>query len=278
MTDSISRANVWATDVWDRAVSNWEDRDQDHNYRDILARPGIFSALSLLPRISNGKFLDIGCGEGAETFYIRDSLTKLGWSGQMFGYDPQNHFINIAKQNNKSPSSIQIKFGNGALDTFLKEQNLAKNVNLVTSIFVAQDLPNIEQYLIGMNKALDEKGKGLFLLVHPNFGNAMKEKGAIKFENSLNASSQWQWAGEYPIVEEKGKTFFVPYFHRSVEDYRNYFEKHFNKVKFFSLKPSEKDVIKCERERKSPFYNHSGNVYFPEIVEDFSSMIILAEK
>ena len=279
MEEKILEANKWATEVWTKAVSNWKERSQDHNYRDILARPGIYSALLNLPRVSNGKFLDIGCGEGAETLYIRDSLSKLGWSGQMFGYDPQNHFIQLAKQINQMNSLIPINFGSSSINDFLEEKNLSKKIDLLTSIFVLQDLPNIEEYLENTNYALDDKtGTALFLLVHPNFGEAMKNKGAIKLETSLNSSSQWQWAGEYPIVEEKNQTFFVPYFHRTVEEYKNYFKKYFSKIELISLKPSSQDLKKSERELKSPFYKHPGNVYYPEIAEMESSLIIIAKR
>ncbi len=281
MKDSISKASRWAMDVWTRAVPNWEDRNQDHNYRDILARPGIYSALASLSPKSNGQFLDIGCGEGAETFYIRDSLAKLGWSGKMFGYDPQSHFIGVAEEANKSPSSIPIQFGNGSIDDFLEKYNLSKNVDLLTSIFVLQDLPDIHQYLAKVDKTLNEKGTGIFLLVHPNFGEAMKNKGAVKLEDVLNPSGiavPWKWVGEYPIIEEKGKTFFVPYFQRTIDEYRKHFSKYFSQIEFIPLKPSPQDVSRSEKEHKSPFYNHSGNVYYPEIVEMESSLVIIAKR
>ncbi|MCC7432761.1 class I SAM-dependent methyltransferase [Candidatus Peregrinibacteria bacterium] len=281
MKDYISKANQWAMDVWTRAVPNWEDRSQDHNYRDILARTGIYSALASLGQISNGQFLDIGCGEGAETFYIRDSLAKLGWSGKMFGYDPQSHFIAVAQGANKSQSSIPIQFGNGSIDDFLKKYYLSKNVDLLTSIFVLQDLPDIHQYLANVDKALNETGTGIFLLVHPNFGEAMKNKDAVKLEDALNILDidvPWSWVGEYPIVEEEGRTFFVPYFQRTIDEYKNYFSKYFSQIEFVPLKPSPQEVGQSEKEHRSPFYNHSGNFYYPEIIEMESSLIIIARR
>jgi ubiquinone/menaquinone biosynthesis C-methylase UbiE len=281
MEEFISKASQWAKNVWARAVPNWEDRSQDHNYRDILARPGIYSALASLSSISNGQFLDIGCGEGAETFYIRDSLAKLGWSGKMFGYDFQSHFISVAEQSNKSYSSVPIQFGDGSIDDFLKKYGLSKNVDLLTSIFVLQDLPDINKYLEDVNKSLNENGTGIFLLVHPDFGEAMKKKGAVKLENALNSFGvfvPWRWVGEYPIVEEKGETFFVPYFQRTIDEYRNYFRNYFSQMDFVSLKPSLQDISHSETEHKSPFYNHLGNVYYPEIVKMESSLLIIAKR
>lgn len=281
MEDSISKANQWAMDVWARAIPSWEDRIQDHNYRDILTRPRIYSALKSLSPKTNGQFLDIGCGEGNETFHTRDSLAKLGWSGKMFGYDPQSHFISTAEQANEYHSLISIQFDNIFFDDFLKKYNLSKNIDLLTSFFVLQDLPDIHKYLADVDKTLNENGTGIFLLVHPNFGEAMKKKKSVKLEHALNPSGvtvPWNWAGEYPIVEENGRTFFVPYFQRTTDEYKNYFKKYFSQIKFMALRPLQQDINRSEEENISPFYNHSGNVYYPEIVEIESSLVIIAKR
>lgn len=281
MEDLISKANQWAKDVWTRAVPNWENRSQDHNYRDILVRPGIYTALKSIKLKTNGQFLDIGCGEGTETFCIRNLLVQLGYSGVMYAYDPQSHFIGIAENANKPHPAISIQFGDGSIDEFLEKYNLSKNVDLVTSIFVLQDLPDIRKHLTDIDRVLSEEGVGIFLLVHPNFGEAMRKKDAIKIEKSLSPQGMnvpWQFVGEYPIVEENGRTFFVPYFHRTVDDYRKYFQKYFSKIDFVGLKPSFQDIKCCERERRSPFYNHDGNVYYPEIVEMESSLVIIVKR
>ena len=208
-------------------------------------------------------------------------MAKLGWSGKIFGYDPQGHFISLAEQANKSHSQIPIQFGNRSLDDFLKNHNLSGNIDLVTSIFVLQDLPDIHKYLANVDKSLREDGTGVFLLVHPNFGEAMRKKNAIKIEENLNPAEidvAWQFAGEYPIVEENGMTFFVPYFHRTIDDYKNHFQRYFRHIDFVGLNPSLQDISRSEKEHKSPFYNHSGNVYYPEIVEMDSSLIIIAKR
>ncbi len=281
MKGSISKANQWAKDVWTVAVPDWENRSQDHNYRDIVTRPGIYAALKSLSPKTSGQFLDIGCGDGSETFYIRDSLVKLGCSGRMFGYDPQSHFISAAEQANKSYSSIPIQFDNGSIQDFLENYSLSKNVDLIASIFVLQDLPDIRKHLADVDEALSERGAGIFLLVHPDFGEAMRKKGALKIEKSLNAAKvdvPWRFACEYPIVEENDRTFFVPYFHRTTDDYREYFQRYFSRIEFIGLKPSPQDINRCEQEHKSPFYNHAGNVYYPEIVEMESSLVIIAKR
>lgn len=281
MEDLILKANQWAQNIWTKAVPKWEKRIQDHSYRDILVRPGIYTALKSIKLKTNGQFLDIGCGEGAETFYIRNLLVQLGYSGIMYAYDPQSHFIGVAENVNKPHPAIPIQFGNGSIDEFLEKYNLSKNVDLVTSIFVLQDLPDIHKHLADVDGVLSEESVGIFLLVHPNFGEAMRKKGAVKIEESLSPQGvnvPWQFVGEYPIVEENGRTFFVPYFQRTVDDYRKYFQKYFSQIDFAGLKPSPQDIKRCERECRSPFYNHDGNIYYPEIVEMESSLVIIVKR
>ncbi len=271
-------ADQWAKEVWTRAVVNWEERSQDHNYRNIIARPGIYSCLKSLPIIKNGRFLDIGCADGNETLFVRDSLVKLNWSGQMYGYDPQEKFIQLTKTKNQHHSIIPTTFEHGSIEKVLKENDLFEKIDLITSIFVLQDLPNIKQYLINVNKALKNHGIGIFLLVHPNFAEIMLDKGELKLEKTLSQNDEWRFAGEYPIVEERGKTFFVPYFHRTINDYQKHFQEYFKKVKFIGLKPTQKDLRLSEKNKLSPFYNHEGNVYYPEITQMKSSLIIIAER
>lgn len=281
MESLILKANQWAEKVWKYAVQSWEERNQDHNYRDILARPGIFKALKSLKKIKNGIFLDMGCAEGVETFYIRDKLSQLENSGIMYGYDPENKFIKIAEDTNKPGAIIPITFGNNSIDQFLERYNLQKKVDIVTSIFVLQEIADIQKYLSDVGKVLNDNGIGIFLLVHPLFGEAMKNKNALKINkilNPLNTQTSWRFAGEYPIVEENGKTFFVPYFHRTIEDYKKYFGRYFKKIDFVELKPTKDKIKVCEIEHKSPFYNHIGNVYYPEIAKMKSSLIIVAKK
>lgn len=275
-------ANVWAREVWTRATQNWEERSQDHNYRDLVARPGILAGLKKLlqnsPVLKNKNFLDIGCAEGTETLYMRDLLIRMYHTGIMYGYDPQGKFVDSANTKSKPNPIIPTIFENNSLEETLRKHNLFGKIDLVTSIFVLQDLPNIKDYLSKVDKALKDDGKGMFLLVHPNFAEEMLKKGALKKEEQLIPNDEWRFAGEYPIVEERGRTFFVPYFHRTIEDYKKYFSEHFSKFKFIGLKPSEKNLEIAKINHLSPFYQHEGNVYYPEIIQTESSVIILAER
>ena len=82
----------------------------------------------------------------------------------------------------------------------------------------------------------------------------------------------------HDLVEENGKTFFVPYFHRSLEDYLCVARRYFSDVEFFELMPLGETIDLCKREKHSPLYDHPGNVYYPEITQMPSALIFSVKK
>ena len=279
----LLNAKIWARGLWSEAAKSWEDRNQDHNYRDLLARPGLAERIRELPSYNNGKFLDVGCGEGNETIHLCKVLSKNGSTGRMYGFDTQKSFVNGASK--LEGQDIHCTFGGGDLSYFLQENGLVGNVDLVTSLFVLQNLPGIHEHIYSTGQALRKGGTALFLLVHPEFGEAMRKKKAAKVNKQLSPSIMsnhhvnWLFAAEYPIVEENEKTFYVPYFQRSEYKYKELFEEYgFKHLECFGLKPDEEVIERAEKEKLSPFYNHEGNIYYPEIVKRESSLIIRARK
>lgn len=277
----ILKAKEWATNLWEKADLSWRRRRQDYNYRKFIARPGLYDVLRCFSPINDGIFLDVGCGGGSETIYIRDSLAKFGNTGMMYGFDPRGEFIEIAKKKINNNLALSLNFENNSFGKFIEKYKLTGKANLVVSVFVLQDLPDIDEFIKNVNTCLVSSGLGIFLLVHPNFAEKMLRKDALKINKSLNPKNDeisWRFAAEYPIVEENNQTFFVPYFHRTIRDYRTFMSKYFKNIDFINLKLKPEDVDLCRKNHISPFYNHKGNVYYPEIIETESSLIISGVK
>lgn len=207
-------AEQWASSVWDRNLSGWENRNQDYNYRKLLARPGMQKILGKIPRIQGGIFLDLGCGDGSEMCHINKKLFRDKNSGKFFGFDLQENLVRIARKRFKKNSSIDYSFDHGSLDDLVRKHRLIGKVDRIFSTFLLQELSDAKSHLQMISQCLKKDGYGIFLLLHPFFGTAMFSKNAIKINEELQ-SDDFEWAGEYPIVEENGKTFYVPYFHRS---------------------------------------------------------------
>jgi hypothetical protein len=132
-------------------------------------------------------------------------------------------------------------------------------------MFVLQDIADAENYLKIIRGLLKQNGIGIFVFVHPGFGEAMKGKGALKNIRLGDSIDDWSWVAEYPIVEEQG-TFYVPYFHRSLDFYKKVFSEFFNQSQYSELMPSERD-------KALPFSRQANNIYYPEIINSPSSLV-----
>ena len=174
----------------------------------------------------------------------------------------------------------EIIFDQGEFINLLNKYKLLAKVDLLTSIFVLQELPVLDNFLHEIRQALSPTGKAFFLLVHPDFGIAMLKKSALVINQNLSylPNAEWEFAAAYPIVEEKSQTFFLPYFHRSKSNYLAKLEKHFRILRIVDLKPLQRNVAFCQKKNISPFYSHPGNIYWPEIIEQPSSLLITVRK
>lgn len=283
-TPNDNTAEKWALNLWGEAAEAWNKREQDFNYRNLVARPGFEKAISTLKPIHNAKVLDFGCAEGAETVNTKSILETKGFSGDIYGYDTQESFTNEANQKYKdnSSSEMSLKFGSGDFATFLQDHQIENGIDLVTSHFVLQDLPDLYLYLSLVDKALKQNGVAIFTIVHPEFAEALKKVDAIQEQTRLKIDAttddSWRFAAKYPIVEVNGNNFYVPYFHRSIDDYRTIMKKYFSQVEFIPLQPSQEVLNSSKNKLISPFSDHENNVYFPMINEMPSSLIIIATK
>jgi SAM-dependent methyltransferase len=275
MDKNLNKAQLWADRLWKRAAKNWINRKQDLNYRKYVARPAIEKILSTLPLIENGLFLDLGCGSGDETLHLRNVLAKKGFNGRLIGIDHNDLFVKNADKYRKIRKNLGLSFRRSGVTDL--ENEFANRVDLVVSIFLLQDLPDAEIFFKSVSKSLKKDGYGIFLLVHPDFAKRKMTEGYLKVEEKLR-SRYWKWAAQYPIIEEGGKTFHVPYFHRTICNYLLLARKYFRSVSLADVMPSKESIKEGQKKKLSPLYCHPGNVYCPEIIKVPSSLIIKIQK
>lgn len=258
---------IWAQKLWERASSEWMNREQDDNYRNYLVHSKIEEGLSDL-YLENGKLLDIGCGEGKETLFLVEMLKQRGFN-EFYGFDTNKDFIYSA-----SNLSKEINFESGDLRDALKKYNLRSNIDLVTSLFVLQDTPNIQSIINGAYESLKSGGSFLSVIVHPQFAERLAQRGEIKINDHLDKSINYEFAGEYPITEPGRSPFYVPYFHRKLSDYIKNLERKFHIKSVIGLQPSP-ELLKISHENKiAPFYREKHNVYWEDIAKVPSSLIL----
>jgi hypothetical protein len=92
------------------------------------------------------------------------------------------------------------------------------------------------------------------------------------------APELWRWAGRYPIVDEPREPFYLPYFHRTVNDYRMAFQLAGFSVLNISEIPEAGDRILLKEKGISPFIPFETNRYWPRIAEEPSALLIVAVK
>lgn len=278
MKNILKKADGWAAAVWNRNVKGWQNRNQDYNYRELLARPAMRKAIRYASLPDNGKFIDLGCGDGSETAHIRDYLRNEGAGGCLYGFDLQKSLIRKANEtvHEEEAQMIDTVFEHGRLEALIEKYELSHKADNVFSTFLLQELSDAESHLcLAMRSMRPYLGRGVFVLLHPDFGQAMLDKGAIKINRELGATEHWRWTGEYPIVEEGGGTFYVPYFHRTLDDYKKLICDHFCDFLYRGFKPTKRTLQISERNKLSPFYDHPGNIYFPEITTVPSTLIFI---
>ncbi len=273
----VMDTNSWAHEQWRRAAPDWTQRSQDRNYRGIVVRPSLNRLIGESRPIKDGYFVDIGCGDGSETNYIAEFLSRYESTGKFYGLDPQSLMIESATP---LDGSVSTRFFVGDVQDFVYGKvegvpMMQNRADIVTSLFVLQDTPDVEDIVKSAAVCLNNRGKAVFVLVHPEFGEAMRLKGALDIKEG-KSDPRFVYNAGYPIVEEDGRTFFVPYFHRDLDFYRNLFSKYFRSSRFENLRPDRTDIDAAERDHISPFYKHDGNLYYPEIIEMPSSLLVVA--
>jgi SAM-dependent methyltransferase len=267
------RPEEWAKQLWETASEDWINRIQDNNYRNLVVRPALEHELSDI-HTNKGIFVDIGCGEGKETHFLREILKKKGFR-DFYGFDTNKEFINSARH-----SFGGIIFDAGDFSELKDKNCLEERVDLITSLFVLQDTPNLKNLIKNVYESLKIKGLFLALIVHPQYAEILLKKGAIRVNKGLekDKDDNYLFAGEYPITEPGRPPFFVPYFHRNLSAYIKLFEPYFHIESVRGLKPSNNLLGISKQEKISPFYEEHYNVYWKEISEVSSSLIIKGVK
>lgn len=269
----MEKLDQWVKETWEKSYGSWKNRKQDLNYRKLLVRPALENEFETMDkknvRHANRTYVDIGCGDGSETAFMAQKLLLKGFS-RFYGFDISSELISHA---DRAYGGISFFWSDSK--SFLKKTDLEGKVNLATSVFVLQDTPNMRELIEDAYRLLCRNGKFFSVIVNPQFAEAMKEKGELKMIGSCQGPrrKEYRFCAEYPIVEEGKKPFYVPYFHRSLGEYVDLIGELFQIDKVRSLKPTftlQRDV--------SPFCPENHNVYWPEIMQIPSSVIIKSSK
>lgn len=280
----ISKAEIWVSSVWTDALPHWSVRSgQDKSYRWHVIHPAIVNILRKIYQNRHLRILDLGCGDG---IMLDDQTMRelIANDGAYLGIDISRELLDKARQchNEKNISFLQGNLSD--LDFFQRIIERMDKWDCIVSVFVIQEIPDIESFLENLRQLLETVNVAIIVTVHPDFAEWLKQTGEMQLADDLPEYCElknfpWRWAGYYPIVNEPHDTFFLPYFHRNIEDYRSLMERFGIAIeKIVELPDKQNELPLLVKQGFSPFYQFEKNIYWPRICEEPSALAIIARK
>ncbi len=275
-------AESWVQSLWDSASSRWAGRTgQDRNYRSRVIHPFIVAYVRNHVPHESLRILDLGCGDGA-LLGFKHLPDGFGKGSRYLGID-RSEMLMEKVRNDHFPGTVSF------LQMNLTDPNLIPAVrskgsdwNLVLSIFVVQEIPDIAAFFRNMGNLLAPESLAILVTVHPDFAEWLREQGRLPEGNVCPEPAHqetWRWAGCYPIVDEPFDPFYLPHFQRTIDDYRDLIESAGLRLEqVFELPDSQRDIPRFRAEGFSPFVPFPTNVYWPRIAEKPSSCALIIRK
>ena len=288
---TLEKAKKWAEKAWADAISSWSKRPaQDYAYRKHVVEPHIAKLIAKLNLNPSSLVIEIGCGDGTHSIFWRQQLNNLGLDKvRIFGIDLHEPLIIKARKNAAGYKNISFEVAD------VNEVKTAKIIHdkvgipdVIVAMFLLQDTPDLEGTLKMVKSCLKDRGHFISVFVHPDFVKHLFEAGYVKgieegylppeYITDLGIV-QWRFAGYYPIAQKDDSPFYLPYFHRHVEDYLDALhKKQFTIVARKDLMLARDIAEKLKEKRISPFYEEKHNIYWPLIVSEPSTILIHAVK
>ncbi len=221
----MTSSESWAKQVWKGAEAKWIARNrQDSYYRDKVAIPGLLNNISQFYEPGPIDLIDIGCGEGHFTDGLVVNIANHGFQpARIFLLDQSRKQLSIAVKRPRLNKAIKIDCN--LLDSDWSTRiPLSKRRYLFMSVFVVQELPSLQPFLIGLSRIMKSEDMAIFLTVAPSYSASLARRSAILSIVKGGLYDDWQWRGLYPIDSDAG-IFYLPHFQRTTAYYKSQFSK-----------------------------------------------------
>jgi len=285
----MEMAKKWASMEWQKVSAIWIDRaGQDFTYRKYVIEPNLSKIIPTLNLRHSSSIVEIGCGDGSHLLFWRRKLNDLGLeSVHVFGVDLLDSLIIKARVNAKDFKNITFAVADAAdFDTAKLIHDAIGKPDVIVSMFLMQDIPDLEGVLSMVNSCLENGGQYISVIVNPDFACTLVDAGVVtRYRGeelppeciSDSGIVQWRYAGYYPIVQTDKPPFYLPYFHRSIADYHKAFlNSGFNMARKMLNMPGSRTRKMLQEDMIDPFCKNPFNVYWPYIINEPSSVLIHA--
>ena len=227
-TDTLLRHDVPAHETadhmqaaWARIHEAWPSATLDifQNWSGHVDGLIVDLCQATLGKLQSIRLLDLGCGNGLQTIWVRSLIRKLGGNIELTtGYDWQPRALEWASF--WSSFVDDVGFCKVDLEDLGKLPN-PKHYNLLTSFFVLHDLPKMAEHVQSAYQFLPDGGAYLGCFLNPDW--VTEHRNEVLSDLALSIEHDAEYMAAYVLPEDADREIFVPYFHRDYEIYRNIF-------------------------------------------------------
>lgn len=211
--------NKWCKHLWRESEGMWIKRDgQDHFYREQVVLPALLKE-TRKEHLDFRTLVDLGSGDGHVTNLFLEGLrSQRGNVESVLLVDQSDIQLQIAKAlpSLKEAQTIQKDLIDDDWVTAVLETPAPR---IFLSVFVFQEVPVIETLIERISRALGSDDICLAVFVAPSYSDSLRKGEAIRVVEQGSHSTDWEWAGLYPISIESA-VIFLPHFQRSLQVYQ----------------------------------------------------------
>ncbi|MFZ5955874.1 MAG: hypothetical protein ACOYT4_05615 [Nanoarchaeota archaeon] len=262
----------WRIDALTNNLFNFKDSTKNRAYSDNIIFPKLAELIKNISPVKDGTFVDIYSIDGNITEKLAGIYTKTHKFGKLIGFEPISEFVYLSRGLTGISPRIPLYYMIGDFHHCIKVHNLENNSDIITALNLNY-VADIVSFLNDLHRCLKPKGNAFLGFTHPDFAEKIIKK-IVREQKRFFENNNFRFATEFPLIKDNGEIFYVPYFHRFMEDYKKLFCDFFNVCdEYYELKPNRKLIERSNSRKILPFYNFEGNVYYPEIIKMPSSVL-----
>ena len=260
--------NDWSKNLWNEAEDRWRLRvGQDDLYRESCVLPVLARTISCAHH-GPIRLVDIGCGDGRNTARLVGALDEVSViARQIILIDRRAGLLAGTRDHLELTHAVRIPPLDILEKTDWTEAFMDQgHPTIYIAEYVIQELANTTHLFRALAGVLRPQDLFVAVVPDPQFAqNLMLQDGVKSAVCDFGRAQDWQWAGRYPICEN-GSSFYLPYFHRTLEMLATIAQE-----AGLKLRTCSPVVLPATEENKKAYH---GSPYAPEIFTRTSSQVI----
>lgn len=201
-------------------------------YRRAVLRPALETLAARLSPSEHMQWTDLGCGDAEESVCFAQILRRYGAEDiRLLAVDRDLRLLERARarcSGSLNASFVCADLSSAPGDVEASHSLFSSQADLVTAFYTLHDIECSERLFREAAKTLSETGIFIVAVVHPDWVEHLERIGDVEIlASDPSASSsrigRARWRGQFKLRSVVGRSFWVPYFHRSLSDYLDLF-------------------------------------------------------